>query len=529
MKHTQRILTICLICALLFSFVSCGALPDAGGSFSPGFDDGGAMSPDNSDPSDQWEGEGIPPANANGIVENPFINTQETPTSTFSADVDTASYTFFRSLVKSGSYTSISHLQLSGVVFRTEEFLNYFRYDVKTPEAGELFSVTSSVTAAPWNPQNGLLHLTLQSESVPQSQGNNFVFLIDVSGSMSSPQKLPLLQEAFGYLIANLSANDTISIVTYAGREEVVLDGAKGDAASAIRSAIDKLYANGSTNGEAGLKKAYQLAEKHFIEGGNNRIILASDGDLNVGMSDIDTIRDFVSQKKESGVYLSVLGFGGSNYRDDMMETIADHGNGAYYYIDGITEAEKVFSRELTSTLYTVADDVKLQLSFSPSVVASYRLIGYENRVMDNEDFDNDKKDAGEVGAGHQVTVLYEFTWQESPDLFTDPGASVATLAVRHKKPGEHQSHLQTYTLSTGDKAHTDGDLAFMDNVVMLCMLLRESRFLPQDGSVTLYAILASLRGLSTNDPYQATLRAELVTLIEAILPQNTETLRSHP
>lgn len=447
----------------------------------------------------------LPPVSS--LITSPFVNTEENRFSTFSADVDTASYTYFRKLVGFGY--GINELRYSADSFRTEEFINYFRYDVKGPSEGELFGVTTTIVPCPWNEGSLLFRATLQTEAPKTEAPNNLVFLIDVSGSMSSADKLPLLKKAFSYLVSSLKPTDTVSIVTYSGREEVVLDGCKGNDPERIMNAINSLAASGSTNGEAGLKMAYQIAEKHMSEGSNNRIIMASDGDLNVGISSATELKKFIEEKRDQGVYLSVLGFGTGNYRDDKMESLADNGNGVYYYIDGESEAEKVFGTDLCGTLYTVANDVKLQIEFDPDHVESYRLIGYDNRILDKEDFENDAKDAGEVGASHQVTVCYEIVLKPSDEAVSD----YMTLRVRYKNPGEPVSRLNEYEIGAENvTVQADDDTRFIASVIELVSLIRNPQY---EGDVTVESILAELQGLELADSYKAEFR-ELVKALAA-------------
>ena len=462
-----------------------------------------AGNPDSNDPSNN----GKPSINTPTLVENPFIATAENNVSTFSADVDTASYSYFRKLVQNGY--SLSALISQGAAFRTEEFLNYFKYTATAPAEGELFGVTTQITNSPWSTSTVLLRMTMQAETAVNTEGNNFVFLIDVSGSMSSADKLPLLQSGFSMLTESLGPNDTVSIVTYSGKEEVVLDGCSGSDTQTILNAINSLKAYGSTNGEAGLNQAYSLAEKHMIAGGNNRIIMASDGDLNVGISSAEQLTAYVEEKRAAGVYLSVLGFGTGNYRDANMEALADHGNGVYYYIDGTSELEKVFGSDLMSTLYTVAEDVKLQLTFDPAYVASYRLIGYENRILNQEDFEDDTKDAGEVGAGHQVTVFYELTLAEGARQATKPWMQ---LAVRYKNPGEEISNLNEYDIGKEHLLAATEDLIFMECVIQTAMILHNSRY---TNGATLAGIVETLEAL---DLSQYPDRAEFLTLLKKLL-----------
>ena len=537
MKITTKILCGLLAILLLFSFAACAAKSDmlAGHDRLPNAEaqkpheaptekptqSGGTVgddlfAPDAPNYSESIEG-GImgditvnPPADEQGpsFVENEFISTRDEPTSTFSADVDTASYTYFRKLVNSGY--SLKELMGAGTSFRTEEFINYFKYRVSQPKDGELFGVTSSIVYCPWNNESMLLRLTLQAENATESAGNNLVFLIDVSGSMRSDDKLPLLKTAFTYLVGNLDENDVVSIVTYSGKEAVVLDGCAGNKDEMIMQAINDLVASGSTNGEAGLTEAYRIAEKHYIEGGNNRIIMASDGDLNVGINSQEQLKNYISEKRDQGVYISVLGFGTGNYRDSKMEAIADNGNGVYYYIDGESEAERVLGTDLLGTLYTVAEDVKLQLTFDPEYIAEYRLIGYENRVLDNEDFEDDTKDAGEVGAGHQVTVCYEIKFQEG---VLAQGPNLINLAVRYKNPGEPISIPNDYCIGMSCMEENQ-DTRFLTCVIETCMILHKSEYI---GERTLSDVLENLNALDLSDyPEREEFRELIEKLVEA-------------
>ena len=506
MKKTTKILSLLLACLLLtISLASCAAKND----MSP--EDAGPIenqAPSYADPGDRSENEEARPSGP----DNPFIQTDEQNVSTFSADVDTASYTYFRKLVNSGY--NLKSLKASSSAFRTEEFINYFKYTVSQPADGELFGTNMTLSPCPWNPENLLLRVSLQAEKTVNTAGNNLVFLIDVSGSMNSSEKLGLLQSTFSYLVGNLGANDVISIVTYSGRESVALDGCPGVEGDRIMRAINALTASGSTNGEAGLSEAYRIAESHFIEGGNNRIIMASDGDLNVGISSESQLKSFIEDKRDAGIYLSVLGFGSGNYRDAKMETLADNGNGVYYYIDGVSEAERVFGTDLLGTLYTVAEDVKLQLTFQKDVVESYRLIGYENRLLNQEDFEDDTKDAGEVGAGHQVTVCYELRMKENNAADGEqqtPSSVLATLAVRYKNPGEPISLLNEYVISDSLLSTADADTQFISCVIRTCMILRSSQYVGED---SIEAVIETLRTLDLSAYPE---RAEFLTLLEKL------------
>ena len=401
----------------------------------------------------------------NSVHENGFISTAANPLSTVSADVDTASYANLRRMINAGyvmeseeahrKYLELQkvnvnelsdeelekyHQDLNEIyqygydvipegAVRIEEMLNYFDYDYAQPSGNDKFSINAVMSKCPWNDKTELLTLGFYAGDVKPAKGNNLLFLIDVSGSMDSQDKLPLLQNAFGELVDTLDPSDTISIVTYASGEKVVLDGESAANKDHIMDAIWSLDANGSTNGEAGMQKAYELAEKHFIDGGVNRIIMASDGDLNVGMTSESDLETYVAKKRDTGVYLSVLGFGTGNYKDNKMETLADNGNGSYHYIDGIDEAKRVFKDKITQNIMPFANDVKVQVDFNPSQIKGYRLIGYENREMNDEDFKNDAKDAGDVGPGSQFTVCYEIVKADSDFEIPDTSSKYTASA----------------------------------------------------------------------------------------------------
>ncbi len=524
----KGIISVLLILAMLVSLSSCGAMAnDSDGSknyFSPeaAYDTiSGSPTEEAADDEILYsatvsgmidpETKEIKPEYYGHFLENPFISTQDESVSTFSADVDTASYSYFRKLVEQG-YSLDELIATAGNSIRTEEMINYFDYGYSAPGENELFSKTAQIAPCPWNGDAMLLILGLQAVETPIAAKNNLVFLIDVSGSMYSADKLELLKKAFTYLVDNLGADDTISIVTYAGNERVVLDGCSGSKKDKILNAINSLDAKGSTNGEAGLKKAYQIAEKHYIPDGNNRIIMASDGDLNVGMSSVSEIEAFVTEKRESGVFMSVLGFGTGNYKDSKMETIADCGNGVYYYIDSEKEAEKVFGGELFSTLYTVAKDVKLQLTFNPEYIEKYRLVGYENRLLNKEDFEDDTKDAGELGSGHSVTVCYEIIPAEVGDGVTKPSGEVMKLSVRYKQPDGIKSELEER--SFGIEAFTDSpddNFKFISAVIEMAMILHDSEYI---GDIELTDIADTLDSITLDDEY----KAQFAELIDALI-----------
>ena len=395
---------------------------------------------------------------------------------------------------------------------RPEEFLNYFSYDLAEPLKGEKFGVTTELSGCPWNPGHELMFVGVKAEDVMRGEvpESNLVFLIDVSGSMASRNKLPLLQDAFKDLVDNLPGDGTISIVTYSSQEKVVLDGEDMKNKKKIKSAIASLKAHGSTNGERGMEMAYEIAMDNFIEGGNNRVIMATDGDLNVGISDPDELEKFIEKKKESGVFLSVLGFGEGNYKDDRLERLADCGNGNYSYIDSRTEAHKVLVDEMSSTLVTVAKDVKFQVEFNPARVNAYRLIGYENRQMDAASFSDDKKDGGEVGSGHSVVALYEIIPAGSRDAISlkyqegvssDISDEYATIKIRYKEPDENESKLLTYVTGKEDYSEVPSEnLAFAELVSEFAMLIGDSDY---SGEITYKDILSGYRELDNTDDYK--------------------------
>lgn len=429
--------------------------------------------------------------------ERGFCSVWKEPLSTFSADVDTASYSNLRRLLTEG----YSLEELPGGAVRIEELLNYFSYDYEEPKGQEPFGVTTKLGVCPWNEEAQLLMIGLKTEDIDYSQAppSNLVFLLDVSGSMSHEDKLPLLQESFGLLAENLTEKDRISIVTYAGDDEVVLRGAAGNETRKIKKAINQLEAGGGTNGSKGIETAYEIAEENFIKGGNNRIILATDGDLNIGLTTEEELEELITEKKESGIYLSVLGFGAGNLKDNKMEVLADKGNGNYAYIDSLREARKVLVEEMTATLLTICKDVKLQVEFNPSVVSDYRLIGYENRALNREDFEDDTKDAGEIGAGHSVTVLYELILKE-PITDLSEGEWL-TLSIRYKKPAEDASNLLRYPVSYEDyQSSPDDDFVFAAAVAEFGLLASDSAYA---GDASLKHVRSALKGITLDDEYK--------------------------
>lgn len=413
-----------------------------------------------------WEEEPeLPSANEEykGYTEAGFKDTKSEPLSTFSADVDTASYTNVRRLIENDNIVPEDAV-------RIEEFINYFDYDYPQPEDGSAFGRYVEIADCPWNQDHKLMMVGIQGKELEQQETppSNLVFLIDSSGSMSSYDKLPLVQSAFSMLAEQLDKNDRISIVTYAGSSAVLLDGEKGSNTDEILEQLYSITASGSTNGEGGINTAYELAEKHFIKGGNNRVILATDGDLNVGASSEEELTRLIETKRDNGIYLSVLGFGEGNYKDARMEALADNGNGNFSYIDSEDEAERVLVQEMSGTLYAIAKDVKIQVEFNPSQVSSYRLIGYDNRLMNAEDFLDDTKDAGEVGSGHSVTALYEIEMADTGDSYH--GVPLEFASEHDSIPAENNGRSEICKLSiayktpVGNENRNTSDLYSMDN-----------------------------------------------------------------
>ncbi len=454
------------------------------------------------------------------ITENGFRNVATSPLSTFSADVDTASYCNLRRMLNDGWTPD----EIPDGAVRVEEMLNYFRYHYDAPKGDDRFGVTAQIADCPWNGAAKLLMLGVRAADAPQTadEGSNLVFLIDVSGSMQGEDKLDLVKQALTMLVDQLGEKDAVSVCTYSDGERVLIEGANPVRDKAkLLSAIDGLEAMGYTDGQRGLEQAYEVAMRYFRPKGNNRVIMCSDGDLNVGITSVSDLHDYVSEKKETGVYLSVLGFGWGNYKDTKMETLADDGNGNYYYIDSILEARKVLVEEMTQTLYAVADDVKFQLEFNPAKVSAWRQVGYENRAMANEDFEDDKKDAGEVGAGAMVTVMYELlpAGEEAEDsgLRYQTGALTEaaqgdewlTLSIRYKEPGGEKSVLVTRAVGEADVAATPSDdYLFASAVAEFGMILGRSEHLNGAGYGD---VLDLLKQTQLDDDY----REELFSLVK--------------
>ncbi|MFT0630923.1 vWA domain-containing protein [Pseudomonas sihuiensis] len=464
-------------------------------------------------------------------ADNPVFTVAETPVSTFSIDVDTGSYANVRRFLNGGQLPPKDAVRL-------EELVNYFPYAYPLPQGAAPFGVSTELAVTPWNPQTRLLRIAIKASdrSVDELPPANLVFLVDVSGSMHRREGLPMVQGTLKLLVDQLRPQDRVSLVTYAGDSQVVLDSAPGIDKAKIRAAIDQLSAGGSTAGESGIQLAYQQASKHLIEGGINRILLATDGDFNVGISDFDSLKQLAADKRKSGVSLTTLGFGVDNYNERLMEQLADAGNGNYAYIDNLREARKVLVDQLGSTLATVASDVKLQLEFNPSEVSEYRLLGYENRALKREDFSNDKVDAGDIGAGHTVTALYEIVpasakgWLEPLRYQTSAqpaskSGELAWLRIRYKTPGEASSRMLERPIARAEAtpvAAASEDLRFAAAVAAFAQQLKDGRY---TGDFDLAQSIALARSGKGEDRFG--LRGEFIQLAE--IAQSLHTSGSTP
>jgi Ca-activated chloride channel homolog len=455
--------------------------------------------------------------------ENGFLTVKEHALSTFSIDVDRAAYANVRRSINANQLPPQEDV-------RVEEMINYFDYKYPQPQGNDPLSISTELTACPWNKDLKLLHVGLQALTVPTDNlpASNLVFLLDVSGSMDEPNKLPLLIASFKLLVNQLRAKDRVAIVVYAGASGVVLESTSGRDKIKITDALEKLHAGGSTAGGAGIELAYKIAAENFIDKGNNRVILATDGDFNVGISTPKELEDLITVKRETGIFLSVLGFGMGNYKDKQLETLADKGNGNYGYIDNILEAQKMFVNEFGGTLFTVAKDVKFQLEFNPRLVQAYRLIGYENRLLNDEDFEDDKKDAGDVGSGHTVTALYEIIpmgiktdylkankslkYQETKLSPASETQELVTLKLRYKEPDGKKSKLMeqlVYDKTTPFDAVSE-NLKLSSAVAEFGLLLRNSDF---KGKATFAHVIETAKKTLAND--NEGWRAEFIQLVK--------------
>jgi Ca-activated chloride channel family protein len=469
------------------------------------------------------------------IRERGFVSPLLEPLSTFSADVDTASWSNIRRFLNTGASIPVDAV-------RIEEMINYFPYGYAEPTDDVPFAVHPELAPCPWNTDHLLMRVGIQGKRIEKEAlpPSNLVFLLDVSGSMNDPMKLPLVKTAFSLLVEQMKETDRISIVTYAGDDRIVLEGAAGGNKAEIMAAINDLTAGGTTAGARGIETAYRLAERHFLEGGNNRVILATDGDFNVGVSSDSELTRLVEKKREKGVFLSVLGFGVGNIKDNKMEALADNGNGNYAYIDSVNEARKVLVSEMGGTLFTIAKDVKFQVEFNPAMIKGYRLIGYENRMLAAEDFNNDAKDAGDIGAGHSVTALYELIpatsgetvpgvdplrygssdtpaegTENNPDGGTNasPAASDEwlTVKIRYKAPEDQTSQLLIFPIERESLRPVAGtDFLFQSAVAEAGLVLRNSAY---KGGASLAHAVAQAKSVLGEDT--GGYRQEFISLME--------------
>jgi Ca-activated chloride channel family protein len=463
------------------------------------------------------------------IVDNPFLGARTNPLSTFSVDVDRASYSNVRRFLTSGQRPPKDAV-------RIEELVNYFTYEYPEPDNRHPFSVTTEVARTPWHADHLLVRIGLQARRLSPASlpASNLVFLIDVSGSMNDPYKLPLVKESLKLLVRQLREQDRVAMVVYAGAAGLVLPPTSGDRKEEILGALDRLHAGGSTAGGAGIRLAYDVARRNHLADGNNRVILATDGDFNVGASSDAEMERLIEEKREQGTFLSVLGFGMGNYKDSKMEKLADKGNGNYAYIDDIAEARKVLVDEMAGTLLTLAKDVKIQVEFNPQRVESYRLIGYENRMLQKEDFDDDRKDAGEIGAGHSVTALYEVVPKGSRERLTaseplryqsgavgavgtGPADELMYVKLRYKLPDASTSRWLDHVVRASRPTEGSVDLRFAASVAAFGMILRESE---HRGSATLDQVSELARSALGEDV--GGYRGEFVKMVELMRARAT-------
>lgn len=507
-----RIISLVLCIALMLSLASCamygganmdnGAMAPSGGYY--GDMEGGAMAPDG----------GLGGESYTEITENAFVNTGDSNTSYFSIDANTAAYPNLRSLINNG-------YSIHKDAVRVEEMLNYFDYDYKSPEGDEILALNASIFDTPYNPETKLLTIGLAAEEIDFSGiKNNLVFLIDTSGSMFSNDKLPLVQQAFMMLTEALGPEDRVSIVTYAGSDRVALDGAYGFEKAKIMATIEDLQAGGSTAGADGINSAYRLAEKYFIQGGNNRVILATDGDFNVGTVTTWGLEALISAKRASGIYFSVFGVGRGNLKSDKMETLALKGNGTYSYIDSVKEARRALVDGIGGSIVTVAKDVKAGITFNPEYVESFRLIGYENKLLTEEEFNDSNTDAGELGSGHTVTVVYEIKLKEDFGIADESVAKIADVIIKYKPTenvGGDANEEKQLTLSIMNNAYnftpTDENI-FVASVIEFALILRNSEY---KADASLSSLIARLEALDlANDEFKAEFRELVNTYAES-------------
>jgi len=456
------------------------------------------------------------------IVENKFISPKDEALSTFSIDVDRASYSNVRRFINDNKLPPIDAV-------RIEEMINYFPYEYDDPSDDTPFSIEHNLVKCPWNSKNQILHIGVQGKRIERNElpPSNMVFLVDVSGSMATLNKLELVKSSLNLLVDNLRAEDKIALVVYAGSAGLVLESTSGTDKSKIKTAIQNLSAGGSTAGGAGIQLAYKVAKENFIKDGNNRVILATDGDFNIGISDEGSLVRMIEKKREENIFLSVLGYGMGNYKDNKMQSLADSGNGNHSYIDNLTEAKKILIEEFGGTLFAIAKDVKIQIEFNPEFVSSYKLIGYENRLLDKEDFNNDKKDAGDLGAGHSVTAFYEIIpkkflnkqkskvdklkYQTSSSV--ENHAEFATIKMRYKKPKGTKSQKIEEVIPPNLSNQVSSDVSFGLCVAEFGMQLRESEEVEHRSFSDLLESVQSINEVDENG-----YRSEFLSLIERVI-----------
>ncbi len=479
-KRVKQILATVTSAAMFMPLLACGAAGDKNYGGAP-------SSPNYAATIDEIEG-----YVHEDIVESDFVSAATQPDSYFSLDRNTASYSYMRRIINDGYKVD------SGAV-RIEEYINYFDYDYTRPADGEELALSSGVAACPWNAEHKIMTVGVAAEEIEfGAKPNNIVFLIDTSGSMYGDDRLGLIQQSFTMLVNSLSADDTVSIVTYAGDSRVALDGESGAHKTKIANVIQDLEANGSTNGQGGITKAYALARKYYSPDKNNRVILATDGDFNVGISSKSGLEAFIKEQRESGVYLSVLGVGMYNTNDVTMKTLAENGNGNYAYLDSVNEARKVLAKELDGTFNVVAKDAKIGVTFNADAVEKYRLIGYESKLLTQEEFEDQKTDAGEIGSGHTVTAVYEVELKE------EASGDIATAEVRYKLPETDESKSVNITVTAADSESSE-DLTFIGCVTEYGLVLRQSKYA---ADASLAAVIERLGTLTCTaaggDPFKA-------------------------
>lgn len=496
MKIKQVLLSVCALTAAASTLTACAA----GGYHRNGFDSDpaagdntGLLLPEMGEP-ENYQTE--------AIIERDFVSAADQPDSYFSLDRNTASYAYMRRIISDGSRVAANSVRL-------EEYINYFSYDYARPTGDDALALSGHIFDCPWNGEHKLFSIGVAAEEVSFDQRpNNIVFLIDTSGSMYGDDRLGLIQQSFSMLTENLGDDDTVSIVTYAGDSRVALKGESGKNKTKICNVLQDLEASGSTNGQGGIQKAYDLAREFYSAEANNRVILATDGDFNVGVSDKDGLKRLITEKRESGIYLSVLGVGMYNTNDTTMKTLAENGNGNYAYLDTVAEARKVLIEELGGTFNVVAKDAKMGVTFNADAVQKYRLLGYESKMMSQEEFDDDKKDAGEIGSGHTVTALYEL------ELKADASGEVAKCEVRYKAPQTDESKSISIETAVDEyTAEPDEDCVFIGCVAEFALVLRQSKF---KGDASLGSITERLSTLQSADEVDGNqFRAEFAQIVK--------------